>query len=62
MRVGDLVYHVDDKADGKIWAGIILDVWQDRREYKVFFGGPNFPSREWRKSEELEILDKKVSI
>jgi hypothetical protein len=58
VKVGDLVYHVDDKEDGQIWPGIILDVWQERREYKVYFSGPDFPSREWLKPEELEILEK----
>ena len=59
MKVGDLVYHVDDKEDGQIWPDIILVAWQGRREYKVYFGGPGFPSKEWRKPEELEILENK---
>ena len=56
MKVGDLVYHVDDKEGGQIWPGIILEVWQERREYKVYFSGPGYASKEWRKPEELEVI------
>ena len=56
MKVGDLVYHVHDKEDGQIWPGIILEVWQERREYKVYFSGPRYASKEWRKPEELEVI------
>ena len=57
MKVGDLVYHVDDKEDGKIWPGVILYACRKKRGYKVFFTGPGSLSREWRTPQELGALD-----